>query len=273
MLKKLGENLRQWKPSAKSLTPIDLIRTAWVGIVGPEVARHCFPVEIRVETLLVVTRSGTWSQQLGFLETNILAAIAALDDVVSITELRFRVGKIAQQQAHPAVQPSRVQQALRLSTTPPEDASVHDMIARLKKQSAQRQKVRGPRCSRCMLMLDSGSICAPCRQREREERIHSAMRALTEVPWLKDDDLRHSCARIGDDELAAARRNLASRWKRELDRLEKKKTFGRGEPERVTAVSYALLVTGLDPDCLTRAITRYTLGPRLDTLLYGETTS
>ena len=78
------------------------------------------------------------------------------------------------------------------------------------------------------------------------------------------------CLGVSETEIEIARRRLATRWKSELDRLERKKIFSQGEPERATAVAYLLLQTGLAPDRITRSMIRYTLGPRLDTLLYGE---
>ena len=270
MLIRLSDNIRGWKPPVKSLAPIDAIRAAWVSIVGAEVAKHCQPSDIREKTLTVLTRSGTWSQQLGFLEANILAAIAQLDSATNITELRFRVGKIALQQTRQRTKLPRVQQTMRLSTAAPPEETLEEMLTRMKARAKVRQRARGPRCLRCGLALDQGMLCAPCRQVESEERTHVVMRALTEAPWLSDEDLRRTSARVRDTEITAARRMLLTRWKRELDRLERKKTFSRGEPERAIAVAYVLLMTGLTPDLLTRAIMRYTLGPRVDLMLYGE---
>ena len=271
MLIKLGENIRRWKPlPGKSLTPIDAVRAAWPNIVGVDVAKHCLPSEVRGEMLLVITRSGTWSQQLGFLEANILAEIARLDDDLKISELKFRVGKIAQQISPQRAKIQRAQTVKRHMTTLQPEVSLEEMVARARMQAEKKHNRRGPRCSRCAVSLEQGNLCAPCRDREAEARIHTVMRILSEAPWLSDEEIRRSAAHIRESDTATARRRLSTRWKRDLDRLERKKKFSAGEPERAIAVAYVVLMTGVPPDQLSRAITRYTLGPRVDMLLYGE---
>ena len=272
MLTRLSQQLDIWKPAKAVLAPLDVVRAAWVNVVGTEVAQHSLPAEIHGETLTIFTRSGTWNQQLGFLEETLLKKLSELALPVSITSLRFRVGKITQQLQRQKRRAKSVQQVLRLQSPARANESLEDLLLRLRARAQVLREKRGARCSRCQVALPPrGRICAPCAHALSQERLYRIMRLLREAPWLSDEELQQSGNRLQAEEIATARATLLSRWRRELDVLERKCTFRRGEPERATAVAYVMLATGLPPDRLTRAITRYTLGPRLDALLYGET--
>lgn len=270
MLKQLGGYVAQWKPPRKSAMPLDSLRVAWSQIVGADIAKHSFPNELRGDVLTVLTRSGTWSQQLAFLEADILQGIARLDLGVPVVALRFRVGKIAQLTPSRRAKPRPIQQRLKLETPLPADATLEEILTRLKERSSAVRRLRGPRCARCTLRIERGRLCAPCRSAERQERINRVLRIFIEVPWLSDEEVRASLGAVNADEIACARRTLLDRWRSELIDLERREAFARGEPERAIAVSYVLLETRVSPDRITRAIQRDSLGPGLVALLYGE---
>jgi hypothetical protein len=270
MLKRLGASVAEWKPPRKSAMPLDTLRVAWSQIVGAEVAKHSFPSDLRGDVLTVLTRSGTWSQQLGFLEANILQGVEQLGLGVPVAALRFRVGKIALMTPIRSARPRPTQQRLRLETPLPANATLEEILARIKERARVARRQRGPRCARCALRVERGRLCAPCRSNDRQERINRVLRIFTEVPWLGDDEVRASLGAVNADEIAYARRILLDRWRSELIGLERREAFAPGEPERAIAISYVQLETRLPPARMTRAIARDSLGPALDALLYGE---
>jgi predicted nucleic acid-binding Zn ribbon protein len=64
----------------------------WEEAVGPEIARHCRPVELRGERLEARVDSSVWSQQLQLRAPEILAALRRVLGDDAPTELWFRVG-------------------------------------------------------------------------------------------------------------------------------------------------------------------------------------
>ncbi len=61
---------------------------------GPASRSNSHPARIVDGTLLVVTRSSAWSQQLSFLAEEILRLVAARAPHAAVERLRFRVGKL-----------------------------------------------------------------------------------------------------------------------------------------------------------------------------------
>ena len=56
MLSKLGTALSGWRPSAgRPGDPLTMIRAAWAGIVGDDVARAAQPVALTGSALVVIT--------------------------------------------------------------------------------------------------------------------------------------------------------------------------------------------------------------------------
>ena len=54
------------------------ISAAWVEVVGPEVAAHASPLQLRDGTLVVLVDQAAWGTQLGFLAEQILARLAEI---------------------------------------------------------------------------------------------------------------------------------------------------------------------------------------------------
>ena len=252
MLKPLRDDLRAWRPSGKSLSAIDAIRAAWASIVGIETARHCTPAEISGTTLVVLTRSGSWSQQLGYLETRILESVVELAATSSVTALRFRVGRLQTlTQSTKVSTPAHVQSRMRLAAALEPAETLDELRERMRVHVARRAVERGPRCGRCKMRMDVGRFCAPCRSVLAEERLAAVLRLLSEMPWLSDAQLAETLGRMDPREAKRAREILATRWQAQLERLRRKKKFERGEPERATAVAYVMLQSGFSPDRLT----------------------
>jgi predicted nucleic acid-binding Zn ribbon protein len=68
------------------------IADRWEAIVGPEVARHCQPSQLRGGVLEAVVDTSVWCQQLQLRQREILAALAAELGDAAPTALWLRVG-------------------------------------------------------------------------------------------------------------------------------------------------------------------------------------
>ena len=110
MLKPLRTALTAWTPGRGhgARDPLGAIAAAWPQLVGPELARATRPTSIAGETLVVVTASSAWSQQLSFLAPEIVRALGTIPAAAGIERMRFRVGLIERARRRGAEQPSRL---------------------------------------------------------------------------------------------------------------------------------------------------------------------
>jgi len=70
------------------------IWSKWAEIVGHELSRLTFPVELKSKCLEVMVAHQAWAQQLQFLKPSILGKIRNLCPAAAVNDLHFRVGKI-----------------------------------------------------------------------------------------------------------------------------------------------------------------------------------
>src|SRR5581483_10894022 len=102
--------LGSWQPgSAVREDPLSHLRAQWATIVGEEIAANSRPSELVRGSLLVVTRSSAWSQQLSFLSERIVDAVREATGA-TLEGIRFRVGRIGSR-ARPAAARKHVQRA------------------------------------------------------------------------------------------------------------------------------------------------------------------
>jgi len=171
-----------WRPAdGTPLEPLEAILLAWTGIVGGRVAQHSQPLELHDGVLVVATRSSAWSQQLQFLEPEILARLRAMGGP-ALTGLRFRSGRLR----------------------PPKPAG------------AERSVVRRPRPAAA-----EGPLCAPCRGERARRRKVDLERLFFNLPWLDAESLVSLVPGLEPGELEAIRRGLLQRWWLGLERVRR----------------------------------------------------
>ncbi len=68
------------------------IAERWDEVVGPEIAKHCRPVEVRKGVLEAVVDSSVWCQQLQMQRPQLLASLREALGEDAPSDLRFRVG-------------------------------------------------------------------------------------------------------------------------------------------------------------------------------------
>jgi hypothetical protein len=256
-----------WRPAEGGvLEPLDAILVAWPGVVGPRVAQHSQPLEFQDGVLLVATRSSAWSQQLQFLEPEIMARLAT-SGAPAVTQLRFRSGRLR------GLKPVVRAGAATGRTRPPAPsgptepaADVESAFERARRRILLARRESKQRCSNCAAP-SHGTLCAPCRgERVRLRRV-DLERLLYNVPWLDVASLVSLVPELEPGELDAVRRSLLQRWWLSLERVRRSARRVTDQERRI-ASSYVILQSGLAPEEITRAVMRNVLGPDLESRLH-----
>ncbi len=264
--------LSSWQP-AKVVTgdPLSHLRAQWATIVGEDIASNSRPAELVRGSLLVVTRSAAWSQQLSFLSEQIVDAVRASTGV-ALEGVRFRVGRIGSRSG-----PSPGGKAAACKRTAPRPAadSLESAVAIFRDDvtSAQRAKaVAGwKECNRCGIRIvpATGSFCAPCVSARGAERSAAISRLLFEVPFLGYSGISDHIENLSRDEYERIRAKLLARWWDALMQLQRSGRKRVSRRERDIVSSYVLLKTRLDPEKIAPAVVRDLLGEELYNIFYG----
>lgn len=234
--------------------------------MGEDLSQKTRPSRLDGTTLHVMTISGAWSQQLVFLEPQILNALRCLPEIKSIERLRFRVGRLRPRSASPQTLSSAPTLQVRAET----DDIPTDMNAleRLRLRCARLRRNARTLCAGCgVSMSGEGSRCAPCAYAGHRERSERVQRIMYETPWLTHEDISAQIGGLALDEYEEIRRGLLRRWREILDRAERTGKLRPDGFERHIAGSYIPLQSGLAPDRISPAAARNLLGNRLEALL------
>jgi len=68
---------------------------AWPRIVGPQIAAHASPRDVRAKTLWVVVDSSTWLHQLTLLKPLLLAKLGPHTGKAEVRDVRFVIGDVS----------------------------------------------------------------------------------------------------------------------------------------------------------------------------------
>ncbi len=271
-MKPLNTVLSAWQPSAsESADPLLRIKAEWPAIVGPEVAANSRPAEMVRDGLLIVTRSGAWSQQLSFLSERILHALRARAGV-SPERLRFRVGRITAAALIPAGKRLAGRRVRTESRTPA--ASAQDALERFRADvaGAERAKARAgwKECGRCGVRVAPGAAayCVSCENAHAQERDAQVGRLLFEAPWLGYPGIVRLVDGVTPKNYENVRSVLLRRWRDVLDGIVRTRRNVTVR-DRMIASSYVLLKSGLDPERIAPAVVRDLLGDHLHDIFYG----
>ena len=74
--------------------PADLLSTVfnrWEEVVGAEVARHCCPVAVEGDRLVVTASDSTWASELRWLADRVLARVNKLSSTDRLKSMTVRV--------------------------------------------------------------------------------------------------------------------------------------------------------------------------------------
>ena len=275
-MRPLKSALSAWQPAAvPAEDPLTLIKAAWAGIVGEDVAANSRPAEISRDALVVLTRSSAWSQQLAFLSERILTALRERTGL-SLERLRFRVGRIVETprsapRKGPATHRARPAEAAR---GPAESLEAAFERFRSDVMAGERAKAKAgwKECGRCgvRILPASGPFCVPCENAAMQERDARVARLLFEVPWLGYAGIAPLVEGLAPQEYEAIRLQLLRRWKDALERLRRSGAAKVTTRDRMIASSYVLLKSELDPERIAPAVVRDLLGDELHEIFYGN---
>jgi hypothetical protein len=266
--------LSSWQPAtAIAGDPLSHLRAQWATIVGEDIASNSRPAELIRGSLLVITRSSAWSQQLSFLSERIVDAVRASTGV-SLEGVRFRVGRIG---SRSGLSSSGRKAASRKRTAPrPAADTLESAVAMFRDDvtSAQRAKAGAgwKECNRCGIRIvpDTGSFCAPCVNARGAERSAAIARLLFEVPFLGYSGISDHVENLSRDEYERVRSKLLARWWDALMQLQRSGRKRVSRRERDIVSSYVLLKTRLDPEKIAPAVVRDLLGEELYNIFYGS---
>jgi hypothetical protein len=259
--------IETWAPQrACTNDPMAGITCAWESIVGEDLAQKTRPSRFDGVTLHIITISGAWSQQLAFLEPQILSALQCLPEVKSIERLRFRVGRLRAG--------SSALQTLHCAPAPPARVRADDIptgasaLERLRIRCARSRRDARALCVDCGVpMPEESTRCAPCAYAGRRERNERVQRIMYETPWSTHEDISTQIGGLAREEYEDIRRALLRRWREILDRADRTGKVRPDGYERRIAESYIPLQSGLPPDRISPAAARNLLGNRLEALL------
>ena len=272
-MKPLRNALAAWEPVAAVCSdPVLQIRTAWREIVGADVAAHSRPDSLVRGSLLIVTRSNAWSQQLTFLTEQILSAVRDRTGL-QLEGLRFRVGRMTAQTA-PEPRALRARRRTGQPVGPPAETP-QDALQRFREDVAAAERAKKAagwkECSRCGVRISPSParFCVPCANARVQERDGAIARLLFEAPWLGYQGIAALVGDLEPPEYHAIRLRLLRRWHDALERLRRS-----GSPvttrDRMIASSYVLLKSELDPESIAPAVVRELLGDELHEKFYGS---
>ena len=71
----------------------------WEPIVGKNMAKHTFPLNLQFHKLTLLVDNPAWTQQLHFLQPKILKLLRHFTPNIEISEIRFKVGPLPKQES------------------------------------------------------------------------------------------------------------------------------------------------------------------------------
>jgi hypothetical protein len=274
MLTPLREALKHWSADAKTphVAVLDEIAASWSEMVGKEIASNSRPAEISGESLLVVTRSNTWSEQLSFLAEPILASLREHFGLEQVRRLRFRTGRMRHLTPSPAKGSEYI--VRRFVTRKEPSASLDEAIALFRADVEAARRAKSARasnnCERCAAPVSHGTLCVACANRAEQERERLVSRLLFEVPWLGYAGIAALVQGLTRDEYESIRVRTLARWWAALARVQRSGRLSRDGRERLIGSSYVMVKSGLEPEQIAPATMRNLLGDELMALLYGN---
>ena len=273
-MKPLRTAMASWQPSAAiSADPLLQIRALWPEIVGEDVAANSRPHELVRNSLLIVTRSGAWSQQLAFLSERILHAVRGRTGL-DLERLRFRVGRVVQS-SQPAPAKRGAPRRREAYQREPAD-SLQAAFERFRATVVARQRAKAAdgwkECFRCgvRILPASGPFCVPCENATAQERDATVARLLYEAPWLGYAGIVPLVEGLTPREYETIRLRLLRRWRDMLERVRRSGGKHLTTRDRMIASSYVLLRSELDPERIAPAVVRDVLGDELHNIFYGN---
>lgn len=93
----IGEALKEYlaRSGMGGLQAVSRLISGWPKLVGPGIAAHSRPQDIKGGRLSLIVDSSAWMNQLSLLSTDIIDKVNKGLGAGTVTELRFRIGKVA----------------------------------------------------------------------------------------------------------------------------------------------------------------------------------
>jgi hypothetical protein len=115
---------------------------AWPQVVGPQIAAHAAPIEIRGKTLRVVVDSSPWLHELTLLKPLLLGKLARHAEGALVQDVRFVIGELPARSSTAAADPTP-HRTLSEEEVAQVDAAVNALTDPAIRESARRLFVLG----------------------------------------------------------------------------------------------------------------------------------
>lgn len=282
--------LGRWKPTGAAMKArlsrddvLAQVSVAWPATVGTGVAARSRPLKFNAGTLVVLTASSAWSDELSLLAPRIIEGLHRSCPQAGVRQLRFRVASgrskalldgLTRRRSETGADPRT--QARLIATTPAHDhptatrgadsaaERVAHIRARQHELDRERDRLGWRRCEYCgrrFLMRAMESACAPCSEAARRRLDARVERALMQAPWLHFAQLAEHVPEATQQVAERVRRRLLTRWQAELDFAQRRLRRGAVTPQdRVIAWGYVMLLAGLPQSALGPAVVSDVLG-------------
>lgn len=141
-----------------------LLQIRWREIVGPQIASHTYPAEIRFDTLHLLVDSAVWMHQLSFLKKEIIEKCNRLLGKESIRKIQLRTGSLPPPIELPPEVPSSKREC-----TAEETAFIEEQIASIP-DTELKAVIRGALRQHLLQRRDELTDSAPGRLPDRAQR-------------------------------------------------------------------------------------------------------
>lgn len=280
--------LSRWKPTGAAMQArlsrddvLAHVSVAWPATVGSGVAARSRPLKFNAGTLVVLTASSAWSDELSLLAPRIIEGLQRSCPQAGVRQLRFRVasgrskalldGLTRRRSENGGDARTATRRLVTVGThaqlTPPAE-SVVERVAQIRHRQPEldreRDRLGWRRCEHCgrrFLMRATENACAPCSEEVRRSLDARVERALMQAPWLQFAQLAEHLPEATQRVAERVRRRLLTRWQGELDHAQRRLRRGAVTPhDRVIAWGYVMLLAGLPQSALGPAVVSDVLG-------------
>ena len=272
----LNKALRQLGIS-KKVKKTQLLNT-WSKVIGKDIKEHTEAKYFDRGTLFVNVDNSSWAHQLLFMKQNLIKKLNNKLDEELVTEIRFKVGHISNQDyENKTNQDSEIKKVelnseeetkLQQTASSINDDNLRNKFCNLLRESKKTDKWRKnnnwQECPECSTLIpDSKDQCSICELKEnKKELVKRIEQSLYTTPWLSYNKLANKYPQLKERDFAAIKDNLACRLENKLDEMMILALEGKIDKQklRVLVQNYVMLETGVNPDSLTDRLIERIIG-------------
>jgi hypothetical protein len=262
---------------SKKVKKAQLLDT-WSKVIGRDIKEHTEAKYFDRGTLFINVDDSSWAHQLLFMKQNLIKKINKKLDEELVTEIRFKVGHIDDQDYDFLDNESAEDKSLGLDEQEKKnlvntansisDDNLRDkflnVLTASKKTDKWRKNNDWQECPECSVLIpDVKSKCSICDLKaNNKDLIEKIEQSLYTTPWLSYDKLAAKYPQLKQQDFSTIKDNLACRLENKLDELMVLALEDKIDKQklRVLVQNYVMLETGVNPDSLTDRLIEKIIG-------------